>query len=464
MPRRPEFWVPARLSADKPAYIAIADAIHDDLRDGMLKPGDQLPPQRLLAHEIGLNFTTVSRAYAEARHRGLVEGRVGQGTFVRGEAPLARQAANRARIVDMSMNLPPEPSDPALLARMARGAQNACGDIVSVLRYAPFGGSEDDKAAGLAWLARRGVQASHDTLLVCPGTHAILNGLLSALAGPEGGRICCDAITYPGIKALAALHGVSLVGLPADADGMLPDAFDEACRTARPTALYLNPTLHNPTTRTIPVARREALVEVARRHAVTIIEDDPYSLLLDAPPPSFFSLMPERTYYIGSLSKTVGAGLRIAYLALPDARQAPRLGAIMRAVSVMPPPMTLAVATQWIEDGTAVRLLEFVREESRARQALVAEALRDVPYLAAPEGFHLWLPLPEGWSRVSFATHLRNSGIGVVTSDAFLVSGAAIEAVRVCLGGRASRHEVVNSLEVAASALSHPPAIYSSIV
>ena len=458
-------WTPTAIAADRPAYLAIADAIADDVRHGRLAANAQLPPQRQLADALGYNFTTISRAYAEAQRRGLLDARVGQGTFVRADAcPRARPAAQRAPLIDMSMNLPPEPDQPQLLARMETGMKTLCGDIRALLRYQPFGGGPEDRAAGVEWLARRGITTTPERVLVCPGTHSVLNALLSMLVGNGGGRICCNNVTYPGVRALAALHGISLIGLATDRDGILPEAFEAACRDHKPAALYCNPTLHNPTTVTMSLARREALAEVAARHRVPIIEDDPYGLLPENPPPSFFSLLPELTYHVCGLSKTVGAGLRVAYLAIPDPRQTPRLSAILRAVSVMAPPISMAIASEWIMDGTAEALVQFIREESRARQLLAAQALGAVDYLAAADGFHLWLPLPEGWSRVSFATHLRSSGIGVVTSDAFLVGGGAVEAVRICLGGTATRADVSHAMDLVGSALSHPPAIYSSIV
>lgn len=465
MRRSDPIWTPANLATDKPAYLAIADAIADDVRQCRLAPNAQLPPQRQLADALGYNFTTISRAYAEAQRRGLLDARVGQGTFVRADAcPRARPQAPRATLIDMSMNLPPEPDRPELLARMEAGMKSLCGDIRALLRYQPFGGGPEDRQVAVQWLARRGVTTTPERVLVCPGTHSVLNALFSLLAGNGAGRICCDNITYPGVRALAALHGISLIGLAADCDGILPDAFEAACRDSKPAALYCNPTLQNPNTVTMPLERREALATIAARHRVPIIEDDPYSLLPENPPPSFFTLLPELTYHVCGLSKTVGAGLRVAYLVIPDPRQTPRLGAMLRAVSVMAPPISVAIAGEWILDGTADALLGFVREESRARQQLAAQALGTVSYLASPDGFHLWLPLPEGWSRVSFATHLRSSGIGVVTSDAFLVGGPAVEAVRICLGGTASRADVSHAMELVGSALSHPPAIYSSIV
>lgn len=464
MLNRPSSWTPSSILTDRPAYLAIADAIADDIRTGRLKANASLPPQRKLADALGYNFTTISRAYAEAQRRGLIEGRVGKGTFVLpSAAPRIHRDIARPAVIDLSMNLPPEPDSTELLGRMESGMKRLCMDIRGMLRYQTFGGSPEDRDIALQWLARRGIQSAATKMLICPGTHSALNALFSLLAG-QGGRICCENITYPGTRALAALHSISLLGLACDAQGVTPEAFEAACRDQAPAALYLNPTLQNPTTVTIPLERRESLIEIARRYEVPIIEDDPYGLLLSEAPPTFQALAPELTYYVGGLSKTLGAGLRIAYLVAPDVRQLQRLCAAQRAVSVMAPPISMAIATEWIADGTADALVQFIRAESVERQRIAREVLEGAHYLASDEGFHLWLPLPEGWNRVSFAAHLRSSGIGVVTSDAFLVSGSAVEAVRICLGGVATRDDVRHAMELVGSALSHPPAIYSTIV
>src|SRR6201985_683213 len=136
-------WTPDLATSDKPRYLAIADAIADDIGAGRLTVGDRLPPQRKLAKRLDVDFTTVARGYAEAQKRGLIESRVGQGTYVRalpaGEARDKAAVPRRATIVDLSMNLPPEPDDPALIERMRAGLEEVSRDIVALLRYQGFG-------------------------------------------------------------------------------------------------------------------------------------------------------------------------------------------------------------------------------------------------------------------------------------------------------------------------------------
>ena len=81
------------------------------------------------------------------------------------------------------------------------------------------------------------------------------------------------------MRSIAAQLRLNLTGLPMDEDGILPDAFAEACERLKPKALYLNPTLQNPTTLTIPVRRREEICAVARKYHVPIVEDDAYGFI-----------------------------------------------------------------------------------------------------------------------------------------------------------------------------------------
>src|ERR1700736_4189381 len=127
-------WDPDLSSSDKPRYLAIADALAADIGAGRLAVGDRLPPQRKLAKRLDVDFTTVARGYVEAQKRGLVESRVGQGTYVRAKPKPGRPAApRRPDLVDLSMTLPPEPDDPVLIERMRDGLEEVGHDLVSLL-------------------------------------------------------------------------------------------------------------------------------------------------------------------------------------------------------------------------------------------------------------------------------------------------------------------------------------------
>jgi DNA-binding transcriptional MocR family regulator len=445
----PTFWVPRNLPGRKPAYLEIADAIAEDIRTGRLHPMDRLPPQRNLAAHLGINFATVARAYTEARHRGLIDSRVGDGTFIR----LHRSSGAPVQ-VDMTMNLPPQPENAVVLERMRQGLVELAqqGNLNSLLQYQEFGGSEVDREAGARWLGPWLADQEPDKVLVCPGAQSALLSLMSGLARP-GNVICCEEVTYTGTKAIAAQLGIRLHGLPADDEGIDPDAFEEVCRQAPPKALYLNPVLMNPTTATMSLERRKAVVATARHYDVPIIEDDAYGMLPLERPTALAALAPELTYYISGFAKCVGAGLRIAYVSLPSERHVRRIISIFRSLTVMASPLMVALATRWIANGTAATALEAIRRESMARQKLAREILPEGSYISKPEAFHLWLKLPSPWNRASFAAQVRSHEVIVVASDAFAVGGTPPEAVRVCMGGVSTLHEVKHTLEILADVL-----------
>jgi DNA-binding transcriptional MocR family regulator len=457
-------WIPDLSRRGGPRYLAIADAIAGDIDGGRLSPADRLPPQRVLAAALGIDFTTVARGYVEAKKRGLIESRVGQGTFVaasaRGRHP---PRVRHPEIVDLSMNLPPEPDDPDLLDRMQDSMEAISRDLVLLMRYQGFGGVSADKEAASAWLSRRGLVPSQDRVFITPGAHPALLGIMGLLARP-GEVILSEAITYPGTRAIAGQLGLSLVGLPMDDEGIDPDALADACRTRAPKALYVNPTLLNPTTHTITEPRRLALTAIARQFAVPIIEDDPCGLLPAQAPPPFAALAPELTWHISGLAKCLGAGLRVAYVVVPDNRSGWSFAASLRAATVMASPVTVALATRWIVDGTGDALVAAVRQESAERQALAARILRNATFRADPSGFHLWLSLPAPWSRSAFVGHMRATEIGIVASDAFTTGDTPPEAVRVCLGGPADRAQVRDALEFMAHALAEKPSMASSFL
>ena len=457
-------WLPKIKKGGAPLYLAIANAIAEDIAVGTLSAEQRLPPQRKLAESLGIDFTTVARAYTEAHRRGLIDSVVGRGTFVCGRRRLKIPRVFEGRPnIDLSMNMPPEPYSAELLTLMQDGFSSVSGQLRDLMRYQDFGGSPDDRAAGALWLRRRGMTVDQDRLLVVPGAQCALVAVLTTLA-PAGSVICCEELTYPGLQALATQLGIRLIGLPMDGEGIDAVAFAAACAQYAPKALYCNPTLLNPTTGVISESRRRALVDVARNYNIPIIEDDAYGFLPRVTPPAIAAIGADITFYIAGLAKCVGAGLRIAYLVAPDAQMASRLASALRATSVMASPITSALATRWIRDGTADLALNAIRKESMARQKLVARILPVGSYLFKPESFHIWISLPPPWDRKGFSAHMRSSGIGVVVSDAFAVSMQPPEAVRVCIGGVADREQIQHALELIAEALHSAPMSAPAVV
>jgi DNA-binding transcriptional MocR family regulator len=450
-------WTPTIADRAGPLYERIVEALVSDIDGGRLTRGQQLPTHRTLAKALDVDLSTVTRAYREARERGLVEARVGQGTFVAESLAQVRHVRAPWAAFDLSMNLPPQPLDADLEGRIARGVAAISREegLSSYLAYRETGGLAEERDVAAAWLRPRLPEAAGNRLVICPGTQCGLLLVLASAVG-RGETVLTEALTYPGVKAAAEFTGVNLVGLATDGEGVLPDALLAACEAHRPKALYLVPTINNPTTVTMSAARRAAVVEIARVQGLLLIEDDAYGLLEpDAVP--LAAMAPERTFYLASLSKCMAPGLRTSFLLAPDAAAAHSVADGLRAVAQMATPLMSALAVRWIRDGSADAIVGASREEAAARQKLAAQVLEGLPYAARPTGHHLWLSLPRGWTQSELTAHVQRQGLAVVPSDAFSVSGNAPNAIRVALGAASSRHELATALGVLVTALRSPP-------
>jgi DNA-binding transcriptional MocR family regulator len=439
-------WTPTLAADGKPLYLAIVEAIATDIRKGLLSEGDRLPPQRRLAAGLGIDFTTVSRAYAEAQARGLVESHVGRGTFV-AKTSVSAPSPDPLRDLqeDLSMNMPPEPTDAALIDKMRGGLDYVSANLISLLRYQSATGSEKDKTAAASWLSMRGLVPSPDRIAVTPGAHPTMLAILSLLTEP-GDTVLCEEITYPGIRNIAARMRLGLKGVRMDADGILPEALETAIQTHKPRALYLNPTLQNPTTLTMPLARRLEIAKILNHHGLPLIEDDAYGFIPAKAPAPLAVSAPDLTWHIGGLAKCIGAGLRLAYTVAPSGKDAYALAQALRTISVMPSPISMALTTRWIEDGTADQIRRFIRQETALRQKIAAKTLEGFEFTAAENAFNIWLRLPKGTSRGDLIARMAGRHIGITPSDAFTIQGPPDEHVRICLGGSISREALHSGL------------------
>jgi DNA-binding transcriptional MocR family regulator len=176
------------------------------------------------------------------------------------------------------------------------------------------------------------------------------------------------------------------------------------------------------------------VVEVARRHGVAIVEDDLMRLLLPEAPPPLAALAPELSYHVTSLSKTVAPGLRVGFVAAPEAA-AERLAAAVRATCWMATPLAVEVGARWIADGTAARILAARRRETAARRALAMAALGRHQAVCPEGSLHLWLSLPDPWRASSLVAEARARGVAITPAEAFAINRRdATHAVRVCHG------------------------------
>jgi DNA-binding transcriptional MocR family regulator len=225
--------------------------------------------------------------------------------------------------------------------------------------------------------------------------------------------------------SVARQLGIKLIGVGMDDEGLMPDALEEVCRNHRVSALYCTPTIQNPTAAVMSVARREAIAEVCRQHNLLIFEDEAHAVLAQQRPLPLSHFAPERSVLIGSLSKAVSAGLRVGYLHAPQPLIG-RLSAAVRGTCWMASPLSLEVASLWIENGIAEQLLDQQIAEIGRRKALVRGVLEGLTYKAHPHSPHFWIEVPEPWRASQIADELKENNYLVATAEMFAVGHGAV--------------------------------------
>jgi len=446
-------WSP-RLSGSGPLYRRLADAIARDIASGRLAADERLPPQRDLAHALSISVGAVTRAYDEARRRGLVDAHVGRGTFVldRGRESVAQDGP-----IDLSVNTGPAVPVEIMLETIA--ALRRASAWSQRLLYQPPCGHDADRRALAAWLVRMAglERVDWNSLICCAGAQNAMAVAFAALCRP-GDTVLCEAATFPGMKTLAVQQGYRLHGVDMDGQGLRPQALDRAAATTRARVLYTLPTLHNPTARTMDRKRRAEIVRIARARDLLIVEDDlyaPYARHLGLPP--LAALAPERTLHVGSLSKILSPGLRSGYLVAPSGDIFDACLRAQRALMHSPSGIGAAIATDWLDSGRADELARAACAEAGARTAMALGALKG--RVEAPRGdasLHLWLPM-RALDAERVTARALGAGLRLAPHQAFAVADGSISGLRLCLGSTVNRATLARALSILNDALAGRP-------
>lgn len=414
-------WQPDISHRREPKYMAIANVLETDIRNGVLQPGQPLPTHRDLADTLGLTVGTVTRAYAEAERRGLVRGETGRGTFVardvRTGGTLIINEDLGPGFIDLSLACTVYSEDPDLRSTL-RGLADQPG-LERLLEYQPSRGMPRHREAGAQWVRQYGITATPEHILVTAGAQHALTVLLLGLFKP-GDRIVTEALTYPGFKSLASQLQLRLVPVPMDAEGLIPEELEAACAKSGVKGLYTMPSLHNPTNACLSEARRQAVASIAQKHNLWIIEDDCYALAVPDAPAPLHTLSPDRTFFIAGTSKLLAGGLRVAYLVAPR-HSIKNLSLAITTTTWMASPLMAEIASRWIQDGTAERVMHRKRNAAAERNAIAAEHFEGFSFQSRPTSYFIWLNLPDQWTGEEFERATLKRGVGVATGERFLV-------------------------------------------
>lgn len=430
-------WLPNPADLKRPVYRSLADAVVQAVDEGKIKPGARLPTHRDLAYRLGISVQTVSRAYGELIHRGIIVGQVGRGSYVRTGPPDTRTPflpeSQYDKLVDCSI-LKPVMAEihfkhmQKALARLADGIPAS-----AVTSFRPSAALNDYREPAEEWLARCGLQPGAGSVLYTNGSTPAMTIALMSAAAP-GDLIVTEEMGHHTLKPLCRYLGLRLEGLKIDREGIVPGGFAQVCARGGVKALYIMPSGLNPTAAMMGAKRRQAIAEIAEKHDVLIIENDAWGPLQPGRPAPLARIVPERTLYFTSFSKCIMPGLRTGYLVVPKRLEAAASNRHL-VTNWMATPLLAEIAAGWIRDGTAETLLRWQIEALGHRNQLTQRALQGIDFRASPNGMHIWLPLPEPWSEEEFVKQARLAGVAVATGSSFHIGDHDYPpGVRICIG------------------------------
>ncbi|MFJ5729071.1 aminotransferase-like domain-containing protein [Streptomyces paradoxus] len=416
-------------------YRRIADRIADDIATGRLRPGQRLPPQRAFARRRGIAPSTAGRVYGELVRRGLVVGEVGRGTFVRAapDGPAGQaltEPGPAAAPVNLELNYPVAPGQPELLAPVLTPLLRP--DVLAeALLPAAATGTEAAREAAATLLTTPAWRPAPERLLFTGNARQAIAAVLASLVRP-GGRVGVEQLTYPLVKEIAARLGITLVPLAGDAAGLLPEAVAAAHRSAPLSALYVQPTLHNPTSLTTSRSRLLQLAQLVHDLNLPVVEDRIWSFLREPGDPLAVHA-PALTHVVDGLSKRVAPGLTAGFLVVPPHRVA-AVGDAVRSGGWSAGRFALEAAVRWTAQGTVARLVEAKRADAVRRQRILAEELAGFAVRSDPGAYFAWWELPAPWRADTFTAAAAAHGIAVTPGPAFAVApGHTPDAVRLGL-------------------------------
>ena len=360
--------------------------------------------------------------------------------------------------LDLGPVLPARGDQDAKLAATLKSLADSGNLIESVLRYTPQPGMlEPHQIASAEWLKQWIPDVDKERVFLTNGAqHALALACLSAAV--PGETVIAENLAWFGIKAIARSFGINLQGVEMDTEGVVPEALEALCREYTPRALFCSPTLQNPTTATMSLARREAIVNIARKYDLIIVEDGVFDYLAKSTPPALTTLAPDRAFYISSVSKSIGAGLRSGLMYIPE-RMFDQVAGHNRAMLICVPPLMCDIISTWFMDGSARSMVEWQCAEFSMRRKFAHEAFKDIATIKC-EASWVWIDLPEPWTPGQFAATAAELGINIWPSERFTIGRTLPpHSVRISLGGFGSRSDIERALGQLAECLTKPAGV-----
>ncbi|MDU2064517.1 MAG: PLP-dependent aminotransferase family protein [Sporomusaceae bacterium] len=446
-----------------PMYIQLANVFTAKIQNMTLQPGDKLPPERELAKALNVSRTTAINAYKLLEERGLVLTKIGSGTYV---AAVTKQMAEttpvpweqlftpqyRTPTSSIIRNLVAMPAggnhisfatgmpDPAFypLHILQEGLVSSVDSVDrSDFGYMPTEGYPSLRKALALWQKSYGIESEDEGILIISGSQQGLYLIVKALIEPRD-FVVVESPTYLGAIQILESAGARILCLP-PGDSLRLDVLEDYLIRYRPKFFYTIPTFQNPTGRVMSLQERRALLALAEKHHLVLVEDDPYGhLYYEQKPP--LSLKALDTYggviYLSTFSKSLFPGLRIGWLTAPAA-VVNRLAQEKQYVDLQSNNLSQKVLTSYLDTGDFEAHLQKMRAIYKLRRDAMAQALQrycagflDFPI---PEGgFYLWCTLAPRISGREFWQRAARAGVSFVPGEAFYAGIGESQQFRLC--------------------------------
>jgi DNA-binding transcriptional MocR family regulator len=439
-------------------YIRLQSSLEAAIREGALKPGSKLPPERKLAKQLNVSRTTVTTAYRELEAKGLVRGFVGRGTYVCGalestDVPFSwhgKMSVASLRLSNERVALNCDSVNPGLISFERGSPALECFPVEEYRRIEqPIVSRRSSDALGVGPITgqpalRNAIAKEHsvkaEQVLVVAGSQQGLDLLARSLIDP-GDHVVVEKPGYFVAFETFLGAGARLVGWDALRSDM--GELEDLILRYRPKFICTTPSFQNPTGRTLSLSQRNELIEVAVRYRTPVIEDEPYrELYFDGPPPRSLRELDERgiVVHLSTFSALLAPGLRVGYIVAPESF-VNVLALAKQRTSMFTAGLEQLVLAEMLRSGVLAAHLPRVRQEHRLRRdAMIGALQRTLPqdlltFSTPAGGVYLWARLFRNLNTSELNNLAIREGIAFAPGELFYPESAGTHEMRLCFAG-----------------------------
>lgn len=447
----PMSWSPVIDKASKtPLYIALADTLKTDILEGRLAPGTKLPPQRELADYLDIHLSTITRAFKLCEQRGLICSVVGRGTFITSDAAVQGMLTIHDasdKIIEMGAILPNPDIDSIITTYFQEMVKEP--DFYKLMQYAPVSYDQLQQKAAIHWFAYFGLETNANQILFSSGSQNGIYAILSALFH-SGDKIATMPVTYPGLKVAASSLGIQVVPLPLFENRITSESLDYVVKNHAVKGFYLIPDFNNPSGELMTIETRKEVAAYCNAKRLPFIEDSIYSLFLPDPLPPISSFSPDYGIMIGSVSKIMSPGLRLAVLRIPE-QYYTKVSSTLYSIIITPPALMIQLFTRLVTLGKFDTIRKLRINEVFERNRLFDQTCPKIKSVGNPYCPLRWVFIPDD-KEVNpslVEKELLGNGIQVFAAERFVVGNVDVpQAIRVSLISEHNPDEYIAGLKL----------------